>query len=177
MLGRTAREISVGEKASLTRTVGDVHLALFAAATGDVNPLHFDAEYAHGTLFQGRIAHGILSAGLISAVIGNRLPGVGTVYIAQDLRFRAPVRPGDRVTAEVEVLSVDEERNRARLRTTCRTQEGTVVLEGEALVMPPRKPFADEDVRAIETRMATVGETLRDGTSAFLHALEREGDR
>lgn len=139
-IGKTAQELAVGDKASMGRTVSEAEIALFAGATGDVNPIHLDQGYAETTFFKGRIAHGLLSAGFISAVIANRLPGVGTVYISQALRFLAPVRIGDTVRAEVEVLEVDVAKNRARLRTTCTIQDGTVVLDGEAVVMPPRPP-------------------------------------
>lgn len=139
-LGKTVQELAVGAKAALARTVSEAEIAMFAGATGDVNPIHLDQSYAEQTFFKGRIAHGMLSAGFLSAVIANRLPGVGTVYVSQSLQFLAPVRIGDTVRAEVEVLEVDAAKNRARLRTTCTTQDGTVVLDGEAVVMPPRAP-------------------------------------
>ena len=173
--GRVASDLSVGEKASLTQLVEESHLALFAAATGDLNPIHFDADYAGRTLFKGRIAHGLLSAGFISAVIGNQLPGLGTVYVAQDYRFLAPVRLGDRITAEVEVLAVDAERNRVRLRTTCTNQDGTVVLDGEAMVMPPKVPTAGTEAKAIEARVLGVRDGIASGVEAFRCALEGRG--
>jgi 3-hydroxybutyryl-CoA dehydratase len=109
----------------------------FAALTGDANPVHLDESYAAGTMFGGRIAHGMHVAGLISAVLGMRLPGPGAVYLEQSLRFRRPVRIGDTVTARVEVLDVIPERRRVRLATTCRTQHGDLVVDGEALIMVP----------------------------------------
>ena len=175
--GRAVRDLLVGEKASLTPQVEESHLALFAAATGDLNPIHFDADYAGRTLFKGRIAHGLLSAGFISAVIGNRLPGLGTVYVAQDYRFLAPVRLGDRITAEVEVLALDAERNRVRLRTTCTNQDGTVVLDGEALVMPPGAPVAGTEAQAIEARVLGVKDGIARAVGAFRRALERGGTK
>ncbi len=175
--GRTVRDLSVGEKASLTHQVEELHLALFAAATGDLNPIHFDADYAGRTPFKGRIAHGLLSAGFVSAVIGNRLPGLGTVYVAQDYRFLAPVRLGDRITAEVEILALDEERNRVRLRTTCTNQDGTVVLDGEALVMPPRVPVAGAEAEAIGARVLGVKDGIERAVGAVRKALEGSGTR
>ncbi len=175
--GRTVRNLSVGEKASLTQQVEELHLALFAAATGDLNPIHFDADYAGRTLFKGKIAHGLLSAGFVSAVIGNRLPGLGTVYVAQDYRFLAPVRVGDRITAEVEILALDEERNRVRLRTTCTNQEGTVVLDGEALVMPPRGPVAGADAKGIAARVLGVKDGIARAVGAFRGAMEAGGTK
>lgn len=139
-IGKTAAQLSPGDKASISRTVSEADLALFAGATGDVNPIHFDQTYAEQTFFKGRIAHGMLSAGFISAVVANRLPGLGTVFVSQNLRFLAPVRIGDTIRAEVEVLESDVRRNRVKLRTTCTNQGGTVVVEGEAMVAPPRPP-------------------------------------
>ncbi|MGD8367738.1 MAG: MaoC family dehydratase, partial [Desulfobacterales bacterium] len=106
--------------------------------TGDLNPAHINETFAADTFFKGRIAHGMLSAGFISAVIGTKLPGPGAIYMSQSLRFTAPVRIGDTVTARAEVIEIIEEKHRVKLSTTCRKQDGTVVLEGEALVMAPR---------------------------------------
>jgi 3-hydroxybutyryl-CoA dehydratase len=105
--------------------------------TGDLNPAHINEDYAKGTIFHGRIAHGMLSAGLISAVIGMQLPGPGTIYLGQELSFRAPVRIGDTITAQVTVRALDPERNRAELETVCINQDGTCVVKGTAKVMPP----------------------------------------
>jgi len=113
---------------------------LFAGVTGDLNPAHIDEAYAQGTFFKTRIAHGMLSAGFISAVIGTRLPGPGTIYMHQSLNFLAPVAIGDTVTAVVEVAEKIEEKGRIRLKTTCVNQKGTTILDGEALVSPPRPP-------------------------------------
>ncbi len=128
--------LQVGARAEMSRTLTDADIRKFADATGDTNPVHLDEAYAKGTVFGGRIAHGLLTAGLVSAVLANRLPGPGTVYLSQTLEFKAPVRPGDTVTAEVEVLEVTG--RRARLATRCRLADGTVVLTGEAVVRPPR---------------------------------------
>ncbi len=122
--------------ASLERTVSERDVVRFAEVTGDDNPLHFDAEFAATTVFGEPIAHGILSAGYISAVIGTRLPGPGTVYLSQLLEFRAPVRIGDAVTARVTVAAIDRQRRRVRLDTACLVG-GKIVVEGEALVLVP----------------------------------------
>ena len=139
MLGKTFDQLNVGDTAQFAKTVTDADIYLFAGVTGDLNPAHIDEAYAQGTFFKTRIAHGMLSAGFISAVIGTRLPGPGTVYMRQTLDFLAPVRIGDTVTATVEVVE-KLEKKRVRLKTTCTTQEGVTVLEGEAQVSPPRPP-------------------------------------
>ena len=139
MLGKTFDQLNVGDTGKFAKTVTDADIYLFAGVTGDLNPAHIDEAYAQGTFFKTRIAHGMLSAGFISAVIGTRLPGPGTVYMRQTLDFLAPVRIGDTVTATVEVLE-KLEKKRVRLKTTCTNQEGVTVLEGEALVSPPRPP-------------------------------------
>ncbi|MGA6925642.1 MAG: MaoC family dehydratase [Desulfosarcina sp.] len=138
MTGQTFDQLSVGDSDRFTKTVTDADVYLFAGVTGDLNPAHIDETYAQGTFFKTRIAHGMLSAGFISAVIGMRLPGPGTVYMRQELNFLAPVRIGDTVTATVEVIEKLGEKKRVRLKTTCVNQDGTTVLEGEALVSPPR---------------------------------------
>ncbi len=131
-------DLHEGMTASLEQTVSGEDVARFGEVTGDNNPLHFDAEFAATTVFGAPIAHGILSAGYISAVIGTRLPGPGTIYLSQQLRFKAPVRIGDTVTARVTVVAVDRARRRARLETACLVG-GEIVLEGEALVLVPER--------------------------------------
>jgi 3-hydroxybutyryl-CoA dehydratase len=128
--------IAVGDRAELVVTVGDEQLEQFARATGDRNPIHFDDEYAAETRFGGRIAHGMLVGGLISSVLANQLPGPGTVYVGQQLRFRAPVRPGDEVRCEVEVIELGE-RGRVTLATRAWVEQNLVV-DGEAKVLAPR---------------------------------------
>lgn len=128
----------VGDKASMAKTISETDVYLFAGITGDLNPAHVNEVWAKNTRFGGRIAHGMLSAGLISAVLAMQLPGPGTIYLGQTLKFTAPVRIGDTVTAEVQVVEVIENK-RLRLRTTATNQEGQLVLEGEALVSPPRE--------------------------------------
>lgn len=129
----TFGEIRVGDRADLSHMVTDGMIRQFAEVTGDANPVHLDDAYAKETVFKGRVAHGMLSAAFISAVLGMRLPGPGTIYLSQSLRFLAPVRPGETVATQVEVLEKDDTRRRIRLKTTCRVRERTVV-EGEALV-------------------------------------------
>jgi len=130
------REIKLGQTAQISKTITDTDLALFAAVTGDFNPIHFDPIYAAATPFKERIAHGMILAGLISAVIGMKQPGQGTIYLEQTLHFLAPVKVGDVVTASVEVIDLLE-KHRVRLKTKCVKQDGVVVLDGEALVIAP----------------------------------------
>ena len=125
--------------ASFTKTVTDDDIAMFASVSGDNNAIHLDEAYAATTAFGGRIAHGMLSAGFISAALANSLPGPGTIYLGQTLSFRAPVRPGDTVTATVTVKSVVPEKRRVVLDTVCRVGN-TVVIEGEATMMAPKRP-------------------------------------
>jgi 3-hydroxybutyryl-CoA dehydratase len=128
-------EIHVGDVAELAKTVTETDIALFAGVTGDFNPVHIDQVAAERSMFKGRVAHGMLSAGFISAVIGMKLPGTGSIYLSQSLRFTKPVRIGDTVTARVEVLEVLATKRRVRLATSCRNQQGETVVEGEAVVM------------------------------------------
>ncbi|MQY81579.1 MAG: enoyl-CoA hydratase [Dehalococcoidia bacterium] len=120
----------------MSQQIAERDVIRFAELTGDINPIHMDKFYAEQTIFGERIAHGMLIASLISAVLGMKLPGPGNIYISQSLKFRAPVKFGDVIEAEVEVIEKIPERNRIRLRTTCRNQDDTVVLEGEAVVIP-----------------------------------------
>lgn len=127
---------TVGEEAILTKLVSDNDIKAFARISGDDNPVHMNDDYAKGTMFGGRIAHGMLVAGLISAVLGTMLPGPGAIYLSQQLRFRAPVRPGDQVMARAKVTEWNPEKGRVTLLTDVMNQEGSVVIEGEArLVM------------------------------------------
>ena len=139
MIGLPIRAIAVGDSAELIRRVSDEDIAGFVDAVGDYNPVHSDRAYAAATVFREPIAPGIWTAGLISAVIGTRLPGPGAVYLSQDLKFLRPVKPGDVIRARVEVLETNRDKNRMRLRTVCTNQRGEDVLTGEALVMPPKE--------------------------------------
>lgn len=135
---RTIDDLKIGERASFSKTISESDVYLFAGITGDFNPAHVNQPYAEKSFFKARIAHGILVAGLLSAVMANQLPGPGTVYIHQDLNFTAPVYIGDTVTAQVEILSINHENNRVELKTTCTNQNGEKVVDGQAVVSPPK---------------------------------------
>lgn len=139
MIGKSINEISLGDKASFQKTITESDVYLYAGITGDLNPVHINAEHAEQSIFKERIAHGMLTAGFISAVLGLQLPGPGTIYMSQTIRFTAPVRIGDTVEAEAEVIDRNEEKNRIKLKTVCKNQRGEEVLVGEATVMPPKK--------------------------------------
>jgi len=128
-------ELQVGQAAEMAKTVTEADIAMFAGVTGDFNPVHVDAVAAAQSRFGERIAHGMLSAGFISAVIAMRLPGPGSIYLSQSLRFTKPVRIGDTVTTRVEVVEVMSPKRRLRLATVCRNQNGETVVEGEAVVL------------------------------------------
>jgi 3-hydroxybutyryl-CoA dehydratase len=128
-------ELAVGQVASLVCGVDDARIRAFAEVSGDHNPMHLDAAFGGRTRFGGPIAHGMLSASFISAVIGTLLPGPGAIYLSQSLRFTAPVRAGDVITTRVEVVELYPERRRVRLATTCANQQGQVVVTGEALLV------------------------------------------
>ena len=132
-------ELEIGMKASRTKTITAKDVAAFARISGDNNPVHLDEAYAKTTRFVRRIAHGIFSASIISAVLANDLPGPGTVYMRQSLDFKAPVYIEDTITATVEITDYRAQSRIATLRTTCTNQDGKVVLEGEAVVMVARK--------------------------------------
>lgn len=131
-------DLEIGMTRSLSKVITDKDIEMFAEVSTDHNPVHLDADYAAKTMFKGRIAHGMLSAGLISAVIGEQLPGHGTIYLGQSLKFLAPVRPGDEVVAEVKVVAIDHARRRVTLETTCSVGD-TTVIKGEALVLAPSR--------------------------------------
>lgn len=133
-------DMEMGMSRYLQKVVTDEDIEKFAEVSTDRNPVHLDEEYAQDTIFQGRIAHGMLTAGLISAVIGEQLPGHGTVYMAQSLKFLAPVRPGDLVRAEVTVTGIEFSKRRVTLDCQC-TIDGKKVLVGEATVMAPSRKF------------------------------------
>jgi len=138
MIGKTIGELHIGDTAEFTKTISESDIYLFAGVTGDLNPAHINDSYAKNTFFKTRIAHGMLLAGFISGVIGMKLPGPGTIYVRQELKFLAPARIGDTITARVEVTQIQSEKNRITLRTTCTNQENTLVLDGEALISPPK---------------------------------------
>ena len=131
-------DIQIGMVRHLCKVVTDRDIEMFAEVSTDHNPVHLDESYANNTIFGGRIAHGMLTAGLISAVIGEQLPGHGTVYLSQTLKFLGPVRPGDQVTAQVEVVEIDPRQRRVKLDTCCLVN-GKKVLAGEAAVLAPSR--------------------------------------
>ncbi len=133
-------DLEIGMVRHLTKVVTDEDIEKFAEISTDHNPVHLDDAYARDTIFQGRIAHGMLTAGLISAVIGEQLPGHGSVYLGQTLKFMAPVRPGDMVRAEVKVREIDHSRRRVTLDCRCDVGD-TLVLKGEAQVLAPSRKF------------------------------------
>jgi 3-hydroxybutyryl-CoA dehydratase len=140
MIGKTIDEMHVGDAAEMAKTVTETDVYLFAGVTGDFNPAHVNEFYAKDTFFKGRIAHGMISAGFISAVFAMKLPGPGAIYLSQFLEFKAPVRIGDTVTARVEVKEKVAEKNRVKFRTTCVNQDGTLLVDGEAVISPPKAP-------------------------------------
>lgn len=167
MIGRAIEELAVGDWAEVARVVSRDTVRDFVETTGDANPMHSDAAFAAQTRFGEVIAPGLLTGSLVSAVIGTRLPGPGTIYLSQDFHFRRPVRLGETVTARVEVAEVHPERNRVRLRTVCLNQEGEVVLDGEAWVLPPARP-----VRYEAPALTTAGAWMRMALAPWRWALD-----
>ncbi|MDO9449325.1 MAG: MaoC family dehydratase [Rugosibacter sp.] len=133
--GYDFEDLAVGMTATFAKTITEADIVLFASVSGDNNAMHINEEFAQTTQFKGRIAHGMLSASVISAAIAGRLPGPGTIYLSQNLRFKAPVRPGDTVHAIVTIKELMPEKRRVSLNTVC-TVGGKVVIDGDALVMP-----------------------------------------
>jgi acyl dehydratase len=164
VIGLTIDAIEVGDGAEITRRASDADIAGFVESVGDYNPVHSDPAYAAATQFEEPIAPGIWTAGLISAVIGTRLPGPGAIYLSQDLKFLRPVKLGDVIRARVEVLETNRVKNRMRLRTVCTNQRGEDVLTGEALVMPSRTPVVYE--KPAEPASAVASEPDRATTAA-----------
>ncbi len=132
-------DLSVGQTETFVRTVEESDIQKFADVSGDHNPVHLDEEFAKTTIFKQRIAHGMLGASYISTILGAKMPGPGTIYLMQNLKFKAPVTIGDEVTAKVEITAIDTEKRRVNLKTTAHVGD-TIVIDGEALVMVDRKP-------------------------------------
>lgn len=132
------KEIKIGDRASMARTISESDIYLYAGITGDLNPAHINEEEAKDGIFEGRVAHGMLSAGLISAVIGTQLPGPGSIYLEQDLKFLKPVRIGDTISAQVEVIEIIKDKI-IKLSTNCFNQSGEKVIEGKATILAPEK--------------------------------------
>ena len=137
--GKSIDELKVGDSAQISKTITEKDINDFARVIGDFNPIHTDQAYAEKTPFKGRIAHGALSIGLFSNILGNILPGHGSIYLSHEIKFLAPVRIGDTITAEVEVIELVPEKNRAKFRTTCINQDRKIVVDGIAWAMPPEK--------------------------------------
>ncbi len=137
-MGKIYSQINIGDTASFQKTISEADVYMFAGVTGDMNPAHINHEAMKDSKFGGRIVHGMLPAGLVSAVLGMQLPGPGTIYLSQQLNFKAPVKMGETVKAVVEVLE-KLEKGRVRLKTNCYNQDGVEVLDGEALVIAPRE--------------------------------------
>lgn len=138
MKGKTIKELHIGDSAEFTKTVTEGDVYLYAGVTGDLNPAHVNQVAAEASMFKGRIAHGMLTAGFISAVLGTQLPGPGTIYMGQELSFLKPVYFGDTITAKCEVSEIIKEKI-VKLKTTATNQKGELVLDGVAKVMPPRE--------------------------------------
>lgn len=136
--GYAFEDLTIGQTASLSKTITEADILMYSAVSMDTNPVHIDAEAAKASIFKERIAHGMLSAGLISALLGTRLPGPGTLYLRQSLRFTAPVKIGNTVTATVEITELNADRKRATLKTTCKVGD-TLVIDGEAYVQVPSR--------------------------------------
>lgn len=136
--GKSIDELNIGDTAHITKVITDELIKDFARVSGDFNPVHLDQAYAEKTPFKSKIAHGALSVALLSTVLGNILPGDGTIYLSHEIKFLAPVRVGDTLQVKVEVVELLPEKNRAKFRTTCTNQDGTIVVDGFAWAMPPK---------------------------------------
>ena len=139
MRGIPIDELNVGQSARFSKTITESDIYLFAGITGDFNPAHVDEEYARGTFFKTRIAHGMLTASFISTIIGTLLPGPGSIYLGQEVKFLAPVKIGDTITATAEISEIIADKKQVRLKTYCTNQDGVTVVDGHALVSPPRR--------------------------------------
>jgi 3-hydroxybutyryl-CoA dehydratase len=138
MIGKKIGEINIGDMDYFEKTISETDIYLFAGITGDLNPAHINQVESEKSVFKGRIAHGMLVSSLISTVLGMYLPGPGTIYLGQELKFLAPVRVGDTIKAQAVVIEKIDEKNRIKLKTTCYNQDGKVVVDGIATVMPPK---------------------------------------
>lgn len=138
MLGKTINDMQVGDTSSFSKTVSEADIVLFGGISGDLNPAHFNEEYAKNTMFKTRIAHGMLCASFFSTVLGVQMPGPGTIYLSQEVKFLKPVYIGDTVTATVKVMEIITEKNRVWMETVAVNQNNEEVIVGKALVMPPR---------------------------------------
>lgn len=142
MIGKTVDQISPGQFSEFTKTVSESDVYLYAGISGDFNPAHINQAYAESTFFKSRIAHGLLAAGFISAAIAGGLPGPGAIYLRQELDFKAPVFIGDTITARVDVIKVDSDKNCVEMKTTCRNHREELVIDGCCVVSPPKRKNA-----------------------------------
>ena len=140
--GYYIEDLSIGMTDRFAKTVTEADIVLFSGVSGDTNPVHLDEEYAAMTRFKGRITHGMLNASFISAVLGTRLPGPGSIYVSQNLKFRAPVRPGDTVTAICTVSAIDRDRQRVTMDTVCVVRDHKVITGDAVLLVPSRETLA-----------------------------------
>ncbi len=138
MKGKTINEIQLGDSAEFSKTISESDIYLFAGITGDLNPAHINEETAAKSRFGGRIAHGMLVSSFVSTVLGMYLPGPGTIYLSQEVKFTAPVKIGDTITARAEVIELDTAKRKVTLHTTVTKQDGVVAVDGKAVVMPPK---------------------------------------
>ncbi|MFC4023300.1 MaoC family dehydratase [Oceanobacillus longus] len=130
---------AIGDSASFSRTVTETDFVIFAGLSGDYNPIHVDKEYAKNTFFRERISHGLLTASFLSRLLGMHIPGPGSIYVSQTLQFTKPVYIGDTITARAEVTRLDEDNRLITLKTTCKNQNGSIVLDGEGVMKLPKK--------------------------------------
>lgn len=137
-MGKKINEINIGDEAQFSKTITEYDVYSFAGIVGDFNALHINKEYAKTTIFKDRIAHGIIGAGLISAVIGRYLPGEGTIYLSQNTKFMKPIYFGDTITAVIRVVKKNDRKNRIKFYTKCINQNNDIIIEGESTVMPPK---------------------------------------
>jgi len=138
MIGKTIDQLRVGQSAQFSKTIAESDVYLFAGITGDFNPAHVDEEYAGKTFFETRVAHGMLTASFISTIVGTMLPGPGSIYVSQEVNFLAPVKIVDTITTTAEVAELLTEKKHIRLKTFSTNQDGTIVIDGQAVVSPPR---------------------------------------
>lgn len=139
--GYYLEDLKVGMSASFGKTVTEADIMAFAGVSGDTNPVHLHQDFAAQTLFKGRVAHGMLSAAFISTILGTKLPGPGCIYVSQDIRFKAPVRAGDTVTATATITEIVPEKRRVKMKTVCKVGD-LVVIDGEAVALVPNRPKA-----------------------------------
>lgn len=139
MVGKSIDEMEIGQKETMIKTVSEEDIAMFGKVSGDMNPAHFDEEYAKTTRFKGRIAHGLIPLSYISAIGGMQLPGPGSLYLGQEVKFLAPVKIGDTITATIEAIELNKEKNIFKGRSYCVNQDGVIVLDGTITLYPPKK--------------------------------------